>query len=548
MSFVKKMLISLLPLLPGIAGGMVMIFASDIAALLGGASWDAPVYYKDQLLFLGRTGIAFSLCCSGAFKLYRKGWGIWELLFTAALFMGVFLQIDSYVRREFWNDTMALAVYLKYNSWCDLFIPGTVNPYCQAAPPGFILLSKAAGSCFGYSRWVLNLVPLLFGLGAIGAFLWVIRKHLPLPGRVAALWLFVLTPGLWFYAGEFKQYTADIFFTVTVLGAALEFAADPEKRCGKLLIAGSVGIFFSHAMFFVLPAVGAALWADSGFSFDKRLWQLLLIWAVEVILWAAYARMMMPEAMYVHEHHTAGFAPVPDSFENLKWYFNTLRNLFAAPWNMVWKVETLVIFPLIGMVCGISQAQGRKRVLPIAGGIVLLMLLICSVLHLYPLASGFPFAKGRLILFTIPFAVLLWGMGITSKKALLWVVPVFLSALLNICTSFMPFGDFGPPVRELASRTAPGEKVVLNSRTAHIALLYYGDPEHFRNVQIVEPHESRKLQDLGEKFHLFLVDIPPEKYPIPENFTLLYRKDHVFSTVLCLEKKKLPVVPGSGGK
>ena len=95
MSFVKKMFISLLPLLPGIAGGLVMIFASDIAALLGGASWDAPVYYKDQLLFLGRTMIAFSLCCSGAFKLYRKGWGIWELLFTAALFMGVFLQIDS---------------------------------------------------------------------------------------------------------------------------------------------------------------------------------------------------------------------------------------------------------------------------------------------------------------------------------------------------------------------------------------------------------------------------------------------------------------------
>ena len=542
----KTFFLTLLSFLPGAAGVLLLIFAPEIAAFAGGKSWDAPVYYQDQLLFLGRTGIAFSFCFGGALMLYRKGWGIWELLFTGALIMGAFLQIDSYVRREFWHDTMALALYLQQTSWRDLFIPGAANPLCQAAPPGFILLSKAAGTCFGFSRWILNLLPLLFGLGAIGAFVLVIRKHLPLPGRVAALWLFVLNPGLWFYAGEFKQYTADIFFTVTVLWAALEFASDPEKRWGKLLVTGSCGLFFSHAMLFVLPAAGAALWIDSGFSFDKRLWKLLILWAAEVLLMAGYARMMMPEAMYVHEHHAAGFAPVPDSQENLKWYFNTFKNLFAAPWNMVWKIEAFVVFPLIGMFCGICQARGKKRILPITGGLILLMLFTASLLHLYPLASGSPFAKGRLILFTIPPAILIFGMGISSKKALIWCVPVFLGALLNVCTSFMPFGGFGPAVRELVRRTSPGEKVIVNSVTAHIALLYYGGTEHFRNVQILNAEELKTaLPDRG-RFHIFLVDIPPGKYPIPENYTILYRKGSVFSTLFHLEKKKLPGKTGSG--
>ena len=525
-------------LLPAAAGGWLLICAPELAEFIGKKSWDAIFYYSDQLRFLGRMGIALSLLWYGALISLKKGCRLTSVLIVSALAAGVILQIDSFIRREMWNDTISLALWLRDSSWQDLLLPGGSNPYCQSAPPGFILVSKIAGTAAGYSKWALTLLPLLFGLGSLFVFALLSARLLPLPGRTAAIWLFALNPGLWFYAGEFKQYTADIFFTVTIMLLAADFSGNEEKRSKQLLLWGITGLFFSHAMFFLLPATAGALWLRSGFTFNRAFLKLAFTWAAAVLAMALYTKLIMPRAMYVHEHHAAGFAPLPLSGENLKWYFNTAVQLFAAPWNMLWKGSWLVLFPLTGMICGSRELRQKGGTLLWSFLFILLMLLLCSMLRQYPLAAGLPFAKGRLILFTIPLAIIVFCASVTCRKAMIWLIPVFAGALLNFCTAFMPFSGFRSAVNELVKVCPPEEKVLINGEAGSMALKLYAPRNHFKKVAKVSPENPEAALGESQKVYILLTDIPTEKFIVPANFTLSYKKDLPFASVMTLEKKE----------
>jgi len=512
----KKLLVAAAVLLPAAAGVSLLFLAPCLARHFGaGRTWDAPVYFREQFLFLGRC--ALFLAFLGPFFLWRrfKGVPFSRNFLDCALIAGSFLCIDSYCRREFWHDTLALAVWLRDSSLRELLLPGAPNPFCQAAPAGFILISKGIGALFGFTRWALDVPVLLFALGALWNFRRLAVRLLPPAGAAAAAALFALNPGLWLYAGEFKQYTGDLFFTVTLLLFAAEFCASPEKGWWKLALAGVAGTFFSHAMLFVLPALGLGLLPRLDRKTLPAISGIAAVWIAAVTCAGLYAMATMPPDMYVHEHHTAGFAPPPDSWEHIAWYGRSFRAFFSAPWSLNWRISFLFLVPAALMVRGAVLLYRKFPAAVIGTAALLVMLFTASALHLYSVAPGFPFAKGRLILFTTPFALILLGGGVTGVRSLAAGGVVLISCLLNCVFAFMPIGGFAPAVRELLRQTSPGAVVYVNGKTADYALRFHAPAGYFRKIVVFDPAAPEKVLPPTGKVHIFTVDKDPDSWKLP---------------------------------
>ena len=145
----------------------------------------------------------------------------------------------------------------------------------------------------------------------------------------------------------------------------------------------------------------------------------------------------------------------------------------------------------------------------------MVMLFTASALHLYSVAPGFPFAKGRLILFTTPFVLILLGGGITGLRSLAAGGVVLISCLLNCVFAFMPIGGFAPAVRELLRQTSPGAVVYVNGRTADYALRLYAPAGFFRKTVIFDPAEPEKVLPRTGTVYIFTVDKDPDSWKLP---------------------------------
>ena len=528
------------------SGIFLIVFAPHIGPWLGKKSWDSLIYYHDQFLFLGRVLLYASGIYDLWFYLFKKKISLQKSLLICALTAGVVLSIDSYCRRTFWGDTMALAAYLKFSSLKELLVPGYPNYYLQMAPPGFTFLCKILGVCFGFNKWAMALPSLLFSLGALYCFKNLARKTLTPWGCTAAMWLFALNPGIWIYAGEFKQYSCDIFFTIFILSAATDYAKNEGKYWVKLVFAGLAGLLFSHAMFFVLPSVGVALLMRY-FTCRKHnsLFIIGIIWFTAVLAMAYYTKVMMPEGMYTHEHHVKGFAPIPDSWENIKWYWTSLTSLFIAPWAMAWGFTLLFIFPFTGMLIGVIKLQKKQFIIVFSAAVIMLFLYIASFLQQYSLASGVPFPKGRLILFTIPPAILIFCGSLRYKIAMLWVAPVILSLFLHCCTAMIPFGKSEAAVKELMLNYKQGDQICASSNVAKTAVLLYTPEDIAGKVSFFDLDEFNKVLLTAEYVHILLADLPPDELPIPEGYTIKQSKSFAFTSVITLQKVNTPTQKNS---
>lgn len=463
-----------------LAGAVVYILIPSLLQHLPSRSFDALIYYRTQMQFLCRAALYCGIAAFAVSFFYSKNcdWG--QLLTLGAFLTGAALRLDCCFSRELWNDTLSLAVWLKERSFIEVLSGTGANSYCQSAPPAFAVLSKVIGEVAGYKNYTLNIMPMLFSLAGLCYFRTLAGKLLTPFGAVAALWLFALNPGAYFYAGEFKQYSGDIFFTIMILSQTVDYVKAPEKFPWCMVVCGVTGAFFSHAMFFILPAAGIAMLLSYRRIPFRHLAGVAAIWIPTVLLLALWTRAVMPEGMYVHEHHIHGFAPLPNSIANLKWYGKTLVELFISPWGLSWKFAVFSLLPLAGMCNGIVHLYRSNRVFPDFFLFTMALLLIASVLHQYSLAAGAPFAKSRLILFTIPPALICFVKGVEVGKWRYLLLPTAFFCVLNVTTSFMTVARIVPAVKALEQFHKPGSKVYVNTVAAECAVkLYSKSPEKY---------------------------------------------------------------------
>lgn len=325
--------------------------------------------------------------------------------------------------RPLWHDEAALALNLLERSFTGLFDPLS---YTQAAPLGFLLLTKLVIRVFGTSEYALRLLPFTAAIASVGLFYAVARRVLPSSGTTAALALFALSSALTDYGCELKPYSVDVCVALGLLLVFSKRSAPVDGRgAAGLAVLGALAVWLSFPAVFVLAGLGMpALLRE----LRNRNWRGVAWLAGACAFWVANVAWLylvsersMATNPHVVRYWSGGFMPLPPrSFEELRWF---PRALGAALYNVAGLRPASVATVVAGV--GFLSLFGRDRRAWWNVCLPALVTLIASGLRLYPF-------RGRTILFLVPMALLLVGGGFgflwQSRRRLLGVL--LLAALL----------------------------------------------------------------------------------------------------------------------
>ncbi len=340
-------------------------------------------------------------------------WKTGRLLPRILVAVGIVLRAAQYLAdRSLWLDEACLATNILRRGGRDLLRPLDLH---QAAPPGFLVLEKLAVELLGPSEYVFRLLPLLAGIAALLLFYRVATRTLPPAGASLAVALFALGDPLIYYASELKPYSVDVAVALVLLYAALWFSeaggAPAWRSTLMLAIGGAAGVWLSYPVIFVLAGLGTTLAISAAVRRDRaRLRTLVaigLIWAGS--FYAAYKTSIQAasESTWLTAYWLPNFMPLPPrSLTDLSWLPNRLGAMFGDPVGFVFR-GLGVLTLLIG--CTALYRGHRER-------LALLLSPLCFTL----LGSGlrkYPF-YGRLLLFLVPFLLLLVAEGAERLRAL----------------------------------------------------------------------------------------------------------------------------------
>jgi hypothetical protein len=307
-------------------------------------------------------------------------------------------------------DEAAIARNLGTLPWTHLFGP---LDYAQIAPPGFLLLEKAATTIFTQSEYALRAVPLMFGLLSLW-LCWNVAKRILSPGAaVCALALATLNTTLIVYSVTAKQYSAEVAAALFVVFLAVQLRdGEPQPlRSFGLGLAGAATVLFSFTAVFMLAAaaaVGLALSIVGGPSRALRSAFLVVavIWCAAAVLgvWIGRAAMTAEEATYMRWFWASGFMPLPPrTVREALWIWQQLKSLFGQTGH--YRISIL----WVALACLGVWSLRRRR--PFAAALFvapLLLVIVASATRTYP------FASGRVQLFLLPFALMLAAEGAAS--------------------------------------------------------------------------------------------------------------------------------------
>jgi len=277
--------------------------------------------------------------------------------------IGVVLRLWQYISApSLWIDEAALARNIIDRPVRALFGP---LDYAQVAPPGFLLIEKAAVLTLGSSECVLRFFPLICGLAALLAFARLTHHLFDDWAAPFAAGMFALGAPFVFLASQVKQYSSDILASVVVLAATIWMRRQPDsiRRSLMLGLVGAVAVFFSQPACFIVAGIGTALAllhvlerprpAMGPLAIVGIMWGLAFSAAIVIGV-----RAMSPtDRLYVHWYWGAGFWPVPPrKASDLLWPFEQLTYAFGAfgsgprrtngglnyPWSPLFAVMTLV--------------------------------------------------------------------------------------------------------------------------------------------------------------------------------------------------------------
>jgi hypothetical protein len=178
------------------------------------------------------------------------------LLFIA---LAIITRIAIYIHNpNFWIDEAMLAQSIFVANLKEVLLGNL--PANQAAPLGFILSVKALSFYFGYSEYVLRIIPLLAGILIFPvAYSFAVREF---NKKFACIFLFFLTIStpLLFYNIQFKQYATEILVSLLYLNSFCKNRKAIIEECKipiSVTLLAPIGMLFSSASIFVLAGLFA---------------------------------------------------------------------------------------------------------------------------------------------------------------------------------------------------------------------------------------------------------------------------------------------------
>ena len=325
-----------------------------------------------------------------------------------------------------WLDPAMLALNVVDRDFGELLGRLDMN---QAAPAGFLWLSKALGSVFDYSEYSLYLAPCLFG---VVAFLLFIRLSIDVLGPrcapLAYLPMATCSTAI-FYCGEFRPQSFDLFFTVLVLLAGRQVL---NRDWATVAIASFaavsiVALWFSYAVAFVVAGSGAALvlLAITSAQVRARLQMTVAFAAVMGFFFVLYLLHIRPSiGGDLYTANTAAYAPVVAVAKaQWWWWILAVTGYFEFPLGF----RGLFIVPMGGIIAGVAVCLSDKRYRPVAAifGAPIILVLAASSLGMYPIATGLHEVKARFVLFTVPIALIFIAVGISRVCQMVGKIKIF---------------------------------------------------------------------------------------------------------------------------
>ena len=411
------------------------------------------------------------------------------LVLGAGLRIGLFLQ-----NRSLWVDEARLALNILGKTPLELLGP---LEFDQAAPPGFLLLVKAAERILGSSEFALRFVPLIWGLASLPLFFCLARRKLRPAAAPLACLLFAIAEPLVYFSTELKQYSSDVALELALWTLASR-VAEPLRpsRLAALGLAGAAALFLSHTAIFVLGGVGLALllgnWPARGKQGLAGLALTFCLWGAALAgVYALSLHHLTGNARIIRyfTERAAGFPPA-GVFSEIRWLIGRLLELFRFPGGL--DHGGIPAFCAVVGTVAVFRRERSAFVMWIAPGA---LSLLAALARLYPF-------EGRLILFVVPALYLLVAEG--AQEVLLRTRPggVLLAGTLIFLLLLHPVaaaldGVERPryfeqirPVLEHVSRARRSGDVVYLYYAAQYAVRYYMET---RRLSVAEAPTSELL-------------------------------------------------------
>jgi len=373
--------------------------------------------------------------------------------------------------RSLWLDEAYLALNILRRDYGGLL--ATLD-YNQAAPIGFLFLTKGVTGLLGMNEFALRLVPLIFGCLSLPLFFALARRHLPYRFALVALFLYAFSDQVILYANEFKQYSSDAAIAIGLLYLTQRLHEGKISRlsAGLFLSAASLGILLSHPAALVLGGLGLAKLLSelkSGHPKGASAWAGLyaLTGALFVGLYLSVYRANTDNDFLIR-YWIHGFVPFPPlSFADLQWYAVSAFELFRYPLGFYFQGLAAFLF-LVGLI----GCYRRDRETFLAFACVFALVLLASMLKKFPL-------EGRVALFLAPFGVLVISRGLAYLASLLPATPKWPLGILLGLLALHPLyfslenilwprqvEEFRPVLSDLSLARRPGEPIYLFSGAA----------------------------------------------------------------------------------
>mgnify|MGYP002778591565 CR=1 FL=1 len=393
---------------------------------------------------------------------------------------GILVRLVQYLfNRSLWNDEAALALNIVNRSYLELLEPLDYN---QGAPIGFLMVEKLATQVFGNNEYALRLFPFLAAIASLFVFYKLAKKCLQShQAAIVALTLFS-TVHIWLqFATETKQYSSDVAIAVILyfILIGIERHQLKQRQILKFGIIGAVAVWFSHPAVFVLAGIGTSYLLISLFQqrflFSLRLSSIYFIWALSFGLSYSLSLRNIANNQSLFKSW-AGRGTFPTSVWDVGWLFNAFIEFFHIPLGLP---DIFLGIAILAFFSGCASLWLHKK------AILLILLAPILVTFFAAYLQKYPFS-GRLVIFLIPFFILLIGEGtiairqISHQKVLKKVSTLILILLLvpPIGTAayliFDPYTkqEIKPVLSYMRNHQQPGDSIYIYER-AEYQFKYY---------------------------------------------------------------------------
>lgn len=336
-------------------------------------------------------------------------------LAVALLLIGAGLRVGQYAIGEaFWYDELALARNVVDKPIRELLTAPL--DHHQVAPPGFLLIEKAAITVLGNNEYALRLFPLICALASLPLFADVARRTLPPGAGLLAVTLFSLSPKVISFGSQVKQYSTDVAAALLMVALTLRWwerrHADHAVPGAALLGAlGLAVVWFSQAAVFVLAGLGVALLFEAIHQRDhatlRSLAPIAILWGAGVLAAVALGlRSMSPSThAYLQAYWAEAFMPLPPrSGDDALWLWRAFRGFFR--YYLRYPLPGVcVLLMLLGAVTLVRRRRWHALVILAPLGAAL----VASAAHQYPFGE-------RVLLFLLPGVLLLVVEGVDRVR------------------------------------------------------------------------------------------------------------------------------------